>query len=76
MSIRNTLDQIKSKANWLRSDAAEVINYVRMLPARRSFETMAQDALATAEHELIAALETVRAARKQYDNLRIDDKAA
>lgn len=76
MSIASVLDQIKSKANWLRSDAAEVINYVRMLPARRSYETMAQDALATAEHELIAALETVRTARKAYDALHVDDRAA
>lgn len=74
MSIANLLGAIESKSRWLRQDAAGLASYVRQLGARRSFETKAEDALATAEHELVSALETVRAARKHVDALPVNDE--
>lgn len=76
MTIRNTLGRIESKADWLRMDAQNLSEYVRQLAARRSFETMAQDAMKRAEMELLTALTIVRAAQKQYDDLPVNDKAA
>jgi hypothetical protein len=75
-TIRDVLERIESKADWLRMDAENLSTYVRQLTARRSFETMAQDAMLRAELELVTALATVRAARKRYDELSVDDKAA
>lgn len=76
MSIGLILGGIESKARWLSQDAKGLASYVRQLTAQRSFETNAQDALVTAEHELIAALDTVRAARKRYEALPVNDRAA
>lgn len=75
-TIRDTLGRIESKANWIRDDAQGLVSYVKRLPAKRSFETNAEDALATAEHELTAALERVKQARAAYVAKAIDDKAA
>lgn len=60
------LDGIESKARWLRDDAANLSFYVRQLPSRPDFETKAQDMLAQAEHELLAALQKVRDAKADY----------
>lgn len=76
MSIRDTLGQIESKASWIRDDAVGLTSYVNRLPARRSYETNAEDALATAEQELVNALAKVRAARARYTALPVNDRAA
>ena len=59
-TIGHTLSEIESKARWICDDATGLTTYIKRLPARRSYETLAEDALATAERELIAALELER----------------
>ena len=76
MSISDTLSQIESKARWLRDDAFNLSFYVRRLPARRSFETNAEDALTTAEQELLVALDRVRRAKAEYAAKPVNDRVA
>jgi len=76
MTINETLSCIESKARWVRDDALGLSVYVRRLPARRSYETLAEDMLTQAEHELVTALERVRAAKAQYEAKPVNDRAA
>lgn len=76
MSIRETLGRIESKATWIRDDTVGLLEYVNRLPAKRSFETTAEDALAVAEQELTTALERVKQARKSYSVKPVNDGVA
>lgn len=76
MSIRDTLGKIESKAMWVGINAREISHYVQRLTARRSFETMAEDKLSTAEQELLTALDLVRRAKADYAAKTVNDKVA
>jgi hypothetical protein len=76
MSISYTLDRIERQASWTKHHANQALQYARHLPAKRSFETLAEDALAKAEQELTEALANIREARKVYEAKLVNDKAA
>jgi hypothetical protein len=64
--VSDVLAAIEAKGQWLQRDAANLANFVRLLAYRRDFYTKAEDALDLAERELLNALASVRAIRKEF----------
>jgi len=69
------LQEIESYAKLTGANARMLTSAVRTLPSRPEWETRAAFELAATERELMAALATVRAARKLYADVPITDEA-
>lgn len=70
------LHSVVSHAHWLSYHGRGVISGITMLPARPQWPTQAEEALASAEQELAAALELIKEARRKYGELDVMMEAA
>jgi hypothetical protein len=61
------LASIESKASWLKQDAKLLADFVAMLPMRRDFPTLAEDAMDEAEQQLMESLKSVRESRRIFN---------
>lgn len=66
MDIAGIHDDIESKCEWLRRDAAMLDDLVARIPCRREYTTRGEAAMDAVEKHLIAALQSVRRTRRIY----------
>jgi hypothetical protein len=69
------LQEIESYAKLTGANSRMLTSAIRTLPARPDWETRAAFELAATERELMAALATVRAARKLYADKQVTNEA-
>ena len=63
---------ITNGADAMVNDARELLHYVGLTETRPDFETLAEEAMETAERSLIEALERIRRARSEYTEKPIE----
>jgi hypothetical protein len=76
MQTSDILASIVSRTSFLKLDAQCLADDVGRLALRRDFPTLAEDGMDLAERELIAALQSVRLSRAEFNAKPVESDGA